>query len=54
MKLIRTFFRNSMTIARLSNITLLFMKKACAGAIDLDSFVDEYNGRDDNCKIKLH
>lgn len=54
MKLVKTFLRNSMTSARLSNIALLSIESARAEGIDLDCFVDEFDSRHDNRRIKLH
>lgn len=43
-----------MTSARLSNIALLSIESARAEGIDLDCFVDEFDSRHDNRRIKLH
>ena len=54
MKLVKTFLRNSMTSDRLSNIALLSIESKRAENIDMDSFVDEFDSRHANRKIKLH
>ncbi|XP_064083087.1 uncharacterized protein LOC135199099 [Macrobrachium nipponense] len=54
MKIVKTFLRNSMTSERLSNTALLSVESKRAESIDLDSFVDEFDSRHDNCRIKLH
>ena len=54
MKVVKTFLRNSMSNERLSNIALLSIERARAEDIDLDSFVDEFDSRHENRRIKLH
>lgn len=54
MKLVKTFLRNSMANDRLSNIALLSIESARAEGIDLESFVDEFDSRHGNRRIKLH
>ena len=54
MKIVKTFLRNSMTSERLSNIALLSIASKRAESIDFDSFVDEFDSRHDNRRIKLH
>ena len=54
MKLVKTFLRNSMTSDRLSNIALLSIESKRAESIDMDSFVDEFDSRHANRRIKLH
>lgn len=54
MKLIKTFLRNSMNNDRLSNIALLSIESARAESINLEDFVDEFDSRHDNRRIKLH
>ena len=39
---------------RLSNIALLSIESARAENINLEDFVDEFDSRHDNCRIKLH
>ena len=53
-KLVKTFLRNSMTSDRLSNIALLSIESKRAESIDMDSFVDEFDSRHANRRIKLH
>jgi len=43
-----------MTSERLSNIALLSIESVRPEKIDLDEFVDEFDIRHDNRKIKLH
>ena len=43
-----------MTSDRLSNIALLSIESKRAESIDMDSFVDEFDSRHANRKIKLH
>ena len=52
MKVVKTFLRNSMSNE--SNIALLSVERARAEDIDLDSFVDEFDSRHENRRIKLH
>ena len=54
MKLIKTFLRNSMSNERLSNIALLSIESGRAENINLEDFVDEFDSRHDNRRIKLH
>ena len=54
MKIVKTFLRNSMTSERLSNIAILSIESKRAESIDLDNFVDEFDSRHDNRRIKLH
>lgn len=54
MKLVKTFLRNSMTSDRLSNIALLSIESERAEGIDMDNFVDEFDSRHANRRIKLH
>jgi len=53
MKLVKTFPRNSMTSQRLGNVDLLSVERIRAEKIDLDDFVDEFDSRHDNRRIKL-
>ena len=46
--------RNSMTSERLGNADLLSVERVRAEKIDLDDFVDEFDSRHDNRRIKLH
>ena len=43
-----------MTSERLGNVDLLPIKRVRAENIDLDDFVDEFDSRHDNRRIKLH
>ena len=54
MKIVKIFLRNSKTSERQSNIALLSTESKRAESIDLDSFVDEFDSRHDNRRIKLH
>jgi len=54
MNLVKTLLRNSMTSERLSNIDLLSIERVRAEQIDLYDFVDEFDIRHDNRKIKSH
>ena len=54
MKLIKTYLRNSMSNGRLSNIALLSIESVRAESINLDAFVDEFDSRHGNRRIKLH
>jgi len=54
MKLAKTFPRNSVTSERLRNTDLLSIERVRAEKICLDDFVDEFNSRHDNRRIKLH
>ena len=54
MKLVKTSQRNSMSNEKLSNIALLSIKSTRAESINLDNFVDEFDSKHDNRRIKLH
>jgi hypothetical protein len=54
MKLIKTYLRNSMSSVRLSNLALLAIENSRAETLDLECFVDEFDSRHDNRRIKLH
>ena len=54
MKIIKTFLRNSMNHDRLSSIALLSIERARAESINLEDFVDEFDSRHNNRRIKLH
>jgi len=54
MKLLKTFPGNSMTSERLGNVDLLSIEGVRAEKIDLDDFVDAFDSRHDNRRIKLH
>ena len=54
MKLVKTFLRNSMCHDRLSQLALLSIESNRAEALDLEQFVDEFDSRHDNRRIKLH
>jgi len=43
-----------MTIERLGDVDLLLVERVRAEKIDLDDFVDEFDSRHDNRRIKLH
>jgi len=43
-----------MTSERLANVDLLSVERVQAEKIDLDDFVDEFDSRQDNRRIKLH
>jgi len=43
-----------MTSERLGNVNLLSVESVRAEKIDLDGFVDEFDSRHDNRRIKLH
>jgi len=43
-----------MTGERLGNVDLLSVERVRAKKIDLDDFVDEFDSRHDNRRIKLH
>jgi len=43
-----------MTSERLGNVDLLSVERVRAAKIDLDDFVDEFDSRQDNRKIKVH
>ena len=51
---VKTFPRNSMTRRRLGNVLIYFQLKGVSWKIDLDDFVDEFDSRDDNRRMKLH
>jgi len=53
-KLLKKFPGNSMTSERLGNVDLLSVERVRAAKIDLDDFVDEFDSRQDNRKIKVH
>ena len=46
--------RNSMTSERLGNVNLLSVESVLAEKIDLEGFVDKFESRHDNRRIKLH
>jgi len=48
------FPRNSMTTERLGNVDLLSVERIPAEKMDLDDFVDVFDSRHDNRRIKLH
>jgi len=48
------FPRNSMTTERLGNVDLLSVERIPAAKMDLDDFVDVFDSRHDNRRIKLH
>ena len=54
MKLVKTYLRNSMCHERLSHLALLSMESTRTESIDLEQFVDEFDSRHDNRRIKLH
>ena len=54
MKLVKTYLRNSMCHERLSHLALLSIDSTRAESIDLEQFVDEFDSRHDNRRIKLH
>ena len=54
MRIVKTFLRNSMSNNRLSNIALLSIESKRAESIDFDNFVDEFDMRYENRRIKLH
>lgn len=54
MKLVKTYLRNSMSNERLTNIALLSIERVTTDSIDLERFVDEFDYRHDNRRIKLH
>jgi len=54
MKLLKKIPRNSLTIERLGDVDLLLVERVRAEKIDLDDFVDEFDSRHDNRRIKLH
>ena len=54
MKLLKAFPRNSMNSERLGNVDLLSVERVRAEKIDLDDFVDEFDSRHYNRRIKLH
>ena len=54
MKLLKKFSRNSTTGERLGSVDLLSVERVRAKKIDLDDFVDEFDSRHDNRRIKLH
>jgi len=53
-KLLKAFPRNSMTSKRLGNVDRLSVERVRAEKINLDDFVDEFDSRHDNRRIKLH
>ena len=54
MKIVKTYLRNSMSNTHLSNLALLSIESERADAIDLEDFVDEFDARHENRRIKLH
>lgn len=54
MKLVKTYLRNSMTTERLNNIALLSIERTLAEGVDWDCFIDEFDNKHNNRRIKLH
>lgn len=54
MKLVKTDLRSTMCDDRLSNISVLSVESVRAESIDLDEFVDTFDGRHHNRKLALH
>lgn len=54
MKIVKTYLRNSMSNERLTNLALLSIESNRAEQIDLEDFVDEFDARHENRRIKLH
>jgi len=54
MKLGKTFLSNCMTSERLSSNALFSVEKIRAEKLVLDGFIDEFDSRHDNRRIKLH
>ena len=54
MKLVKTYLRKSMCHERLSHLALLSIESTRAESIDLEQFVDKFDSRHDNRRIKLH
>ena len=53
LKLIKTYLRNSMSDARVSNLATLHIERSRSRAIDLDDFVDVFANSHNNRKITL-
>jgi len=53
-KLVKTVPRNSMTSKRLGNTDLFSIERYELKKVELDDFVDEFDSRHDNRRIKLH
>jgi len=53
MKLVKTYLRNSMCHERLNHLAILSTESTRAESIDVEQFVDEFDSRHDNRRIKL-
>ena len=52
-KIVKTFLGNSMWHYRLSNLALLSIESILAESIELEQFVNEFDSRHENRRIKL-
>ena len=54
LKLIKTYLRSTMCDNRLSTLAILSVESARSQAINLNSFVDEFDAKHNNRKLALH